>query len=73
MVIDIGYRSETPKDLRITEWPGLKRTTVIIESQPPAMGRVTNHQTRLPRRCPALALPSSEVVCSDYPLAFVTA
>jgi len=34
---------------RIIEWPGLKRTTVIIEFQPPAMCRVTNPQTRLPR------------------------
>jgi len=34
---------------RIIEWPGLKRTTVIISFQPPAMCRVANHQTRLPR------------------------
>ena len=35
--------------IRIIEWPGLKRTTTIIQFQPPAMCRVTNHQTRLPR------------------------
>jgi len=34
---------------RITEWPGLKRTTVTIQFQPPAMCRLANHQTRLPR------------------------
>jgi len=34
---------------RVIEWPGLKRTTMIIQLQPPAMCRVTNHQTRLPR------------------------
>ena len=30
----------------ITEWPGLKRTTVLIQFQPPAMCRVANQQTR---------------------------
>ena len=34
---------------RILEWPGLKRTTMIIEFQPPATCRVANHQTRLPK------------------------
>ena len=32
---------------RILEWPGLERTTMIIQFQPPVM--CTNHQTRLPR------------------------
>ena len=27
----------------IIEWPGLKRTTMIIQFQPPAMCRVANH------------------------------
>ena len=40
---------------RITEWPGLKRTTMIIEFQPPAMFRVANHQTRLPKATSSLA------------------
>ena len=38
-------------DHRITEWPGLKRTTMIISFQPPAVCRVTDHQTRLSRGC----------------------
>jgi len=44
------------RDRRIIEWPGLKRTTVIIKFQPPAMCRVTNHQTRLLRATSSLAL-----------------
>ena len=43
----------------IIEWPGLKRTTVIIEFQPPATYRVANHQTRLPRATSSLALNAS--------------
>jgi len=39
---------------RIIEWPGLKRTTMIMEFQPPAMCRVANHQTRLPRATSSL-------------------
>ena len=42
------------KNHRIIEWPGLKRTTVIIEFQPPAVCRVANHQTRLPRATSSL-------------------
>ena len=38
---------------RIIQWPGLKRTTVLIQFQPPAMCRVASHQTRLPRPHPA--------------------
>ena len=49
--------------LKIIEWiierPGLKRTTMIIQFQPPAMCRVTNHQTRLPRATSSLALNAS--------------
>ena len=44
---------------RIIEWPGLKRTTMVIKLQPPAMCRVTNHQTRLPRATCSLALSAS--------------
>jgi len=44
------------QNCRITEWPGLKRTTVLIKFQPPAMCRVANHQTRLPRATSSLAL-----------------
>ena len=45
--------------IRIIEWPGLKRTTMIIWFQPPAMSRVTNQQTRLPRAISSLALNAS--------------
>ena len=46
--------------VRIIEWPGLKRTTVIIQLQhPPAMCKVANHQTRLPRATSSLALNAS--------------
>ena len=41
---------------RILEWPGLKRTTVLIQFQPPAMCRVANQQPRLPRATSSLAL-----------------
>ena len=41
---------------RTIEWPGLKRTTMRIQFQPPAMCRVANHQTRLPRATSSLAL-----------------
>ena len=43
----------------IIEWPGLKGTTMIIWFQPPAVYRVTNHQTRLPRATSSLALNAS--------------
>ena len=38
------------------EWPGLKRTTMITSFQPPAMCRVTNQQTKLPRATSSLEL-----------------
>ena len=41
------------------EWPGLERTTTIIRFQPPAMCRVANQQTRLPRATSSLALNAS--------------
>ena len=41
---------------RIIEWPGLKRTTMLIQFQPPAICRVTNQQPRLPRATSSLAL-----------------
>ena len=44
---------------RIVEWPGLKRTTMTIQFQPPAMCRVANHQTRLARATSSLALNAS--------------
>ena len=43
----------------IIEWPGLKRTTMVIEFQSPTMCRVANHQTRLPRATSSLALNAS--------------
>ena len=43
----------------IIEWPGLKRTTMIISFQTPAVCRVSNHQTRLPRASSSLALNAS--------------
>jgi len=46
-------------DHRIIAWPGLKRTTMIIGFQPPAMCRVANQQTRLPRATSSLALNAS--------------
>jgi len=39
---------------RITEQPGLQRTTVLIQFQPPAMCRVDKDQTRLPRATSSL-------------------
>jgi len=40
----------------ITEGPGMKRTTMLIQFQPPAMCRVANQQPRLPRATSSLAL-----------------
>jgi len=39
----------------VIEWPGLERTTMLIEFQPPAMCRVANQQPRLPRATSSLA------------------
>ena len=44
---------------RIIEWPGLKRTTMIISFQPPAMCRVASLQTMLPRATSSVALNAS--------------
>jgi len=44
----------------ITEWSGLKRTAMIISFQPPAMCRVANQQTRLPRATSSLDLYLNE-------------
>ena len=41
---------------RAIGWPGLERTTVLIQFQPPAMCRVANQQPRLPRATSSLAL-----------------
>ena len=43
----------------ITEQPGLKRSTMTIQFQPPAMCRVANQQPRLPRATSSLALNAS--------------
>jgi len=43
----------------IIEWPGLERTTMLIQFQPPAMCRVANQQPRLPRATSSLALNAS--------------
>ena len=44
---------------RVIKRPGLKRTTVTIQFQPPAMCSIANHQTRLPRATSSLALNAS--------------
>ena len=46
---------------RTTEWSGLKRATMLIWFQPPAVCRAVNQQTRLPRATSSLALN----VCRD--------
>ena len=51
------------------EWPGLKRTTMLIQFQPPAMCRVANHQTRLPRATSSLALNACRDGASTPPWA----
>ena len=66
VVITGFYRYKNPKlesisaktqlSHRIIEWPGLKRTTMSISFQHPAMCRVANQQTRLPRATSSLAL-----------------
>jgi len=43
-------------DHRVLEWPGLQRSTMLIQFQPSAMCRVTNQQPRLPRATSRLAL-----------------
>jgi len=47
------------KDHRITEQPGLRRTTMLIQFQLPATCRGSNQQTRLPRATSSLALNAS--------------
>ena len=44
------------RDHRIIERPVLKRTTMIISFQPPAVYRIANQQPRLPRATSSLAL-----------------
>jgi len=59
---------------RITERPGLKRTTTLIWFQPPAMCRVANQQTRLPprlrscsnKKCYVVADVTSPPFCSHH-------
>jgi len=58
----VQHRMHIPEGklpIRSIEWPGLKRITTIIWLQPPAMCRVTNQQTRLPRATSSLALNAS--------------
>ena len=47
------------QNYQIQKQPGLTRTTMIIWFQPPAMCRVTNHQTRLLRATSSLAWNAS--------------
>uniref|UniRef100_A0A8C9F2W2 Uncharacterized protein n=1 Tax=Pavo cristatus TaxID=9049 RepID=A0A8C9F2W2_PAVCR len=54
---------------RITEWPGLKRTTMLISFQPPAVCRVANQQTRLPRATSSLTTRFTNAM--DIPVRFV--
>ena len=54
---------------RTKEWPGLKRTTMLMQFQPPAMCRVANQQTRLPRATSSLASNASR----DRAVPFVAA
>jgi len=42
--------------LKVIERPGLKRTTMLVEFQPPAMCRVTNPHSRLPTATSSLEL-----------------
>ena len=51
------------------EWPGLKRTTTLMQFQPPAMCRVANQQTRLPRATSSLALNACRDGASTPPWA----
>ena len=53
---------------RIIERPGLKRTTMLIQFQPPAMCRVSNHQTRLPRATSSLAWNASRDGAQPVPV-----
>jgi len=55
-ILDLCSPVSGGKCHRIIEWPGLKRTTMIILFQPPAMCRVANQQPRLPRATSSLAL-----------------
>ena len=52
---------------RIIEWPGLKRTTMLTQFQPPAVCRVTNHQPRLPRATSSLGHRISSVFLPVLP------
>jgi len=52
----LAFSGKTVSHRIITEWPGLKRTTMLTQSQPPAMCRVANQQPRLPRATSSLAL-----------------
>ena len=50
----IGASSGLQENHRTTEWPGLKKTTMLIPFQPPAVFRVSNQQTRQPRATSSL-------------------
>jgi len=57
VLLTVGWmKLSSRRNHRITEWPGLKRTTMLNWFQPPAMCRVANQQPRLPRATYSLAL-----------------
>jgi len=58
-----------PGNHRIIEWPGLQRSTVLTQLQPPAMCRVANQQPRLPRATSSLALNACRDGASTPPWA----
>ena len=58
-----------PKGKLIIEWRGLKRPTMLIQFQPPAMCSVTNQQPRLPRATSSLALNACRDGASTPPRA----
>ena len=56
---------------RTTEWFGLEGTLKTIWFQPPAMGRDTSHQPRLPKALSSLALGTSRVRrCSIHQMVY---
>lgn len=57
------------RNYRTIGWPEMKRTILIIKFQPPpAMCRVTNHLTRLPRATSSLTLNASRNEASTISL-----
>jgi len=56
------------RNCKILEWFGLGRTLKTIRFHPPAMGRDTTHQTKLPRAPSNLGLSASSDGTSTAPL-----